>query len=160
LTRCHERLGLGRQHERRGERVGVLLDQQRDHLHVGQRRRRADRHDSAVLGDVGAGDRDLVRRRGGVAAEALGDACDVLGLERGLVPFGLLRACFLRRDHAGGDEQTQHAVATGGFQRLASIHAHLDLLLLKARHLDGAPAKTCGAEPGTVLSPAAGPEDH
>src|SRR5882672_3550310 len=108
--------------EIRRQRVRVLLDQDRDRLRPRDPALDGDRHDGAVLGDVGRGDLDLRALGGAAAAERLEGVGDALGLERRLVPL-------LREGLAGAHEprrgrEREHSRSAAGLQYFASLVFH------------------------------------
>src|SRR5690348_11293015 len=103
----YERIGAGRNLEIRRERVGVLLDQDRNGLRPRQRAIHGDWNDRAVFRDVRRGDLDLRALGRSIGAERLEGVGDALRFEGGFVPLQRKRLRWL--DQPGRDDPGQHA---------------------------------------------------
>src|SRR6266849_8280303 len=76
-----ERIGAGGNVEVRGQGIGILFDQDRDGLRLGELALDRDRHDRAVFRDVRGGDLDTAARGRPAAAQRLYRLGDALRVE-------------------------------------------------------------------------------
>src|SRR5882672_3151687 len=127
-----EGIGAVGDFEVRRQRIRVLLDQDRDRLRPRDRAFDRDRHDGAVLGDVGRGDLDLRALGGTAATERLQRIGEALGLERRLVP--LLREGLARADQTRCRREREHAGSAARLQDPAPSDVHA-IRLRRKKHL-------------------------
>src|SRR6185312_568036 len=110
--------------EVRGQHVGILLDQERDRLGLLQLARHRERHDGAVLRDVGRRHGDVLALGGSRAAERLHFLVEAaLHLESGLVPcFGSRRG---RAQQPRRHREPHHRDAACALESAPATHLHL-----------------------------------